>query len=77
MKKYKSNNKYLQCPEPPSCCESGQYALDECGCCMKCAKVTILAVRVIVRLLVRLKVHKANFKYERYLKLASQVDDLM
>ena len=44
---------------------------------MKCAKVTILAVRVIVRLLVRLKVHKANFKYERYLKLASQVDDLM
>ena len=41
MKKYKSNNRYSQCPEPPSCCESGQYALDECGCCLKCAKVNL------------------------------------
>jgi len=30
-----------KCPEPPSCCESGQYALDECGCCMKCAKAEL------------------------------------
>jgi len=30
-----------KCPEPPSCCESGYYALDECGCCMKCAKAEL------------------------------------
>ena len=33
------NHCNLQCPEPPACCESGQYAFDECGCCLKCAKV--------------------------------------
>jgi len=31
----------FKCPEPPTCCESGQYALDECGCCMKCAKAEL------------------------------------
>ena len=31
----------LQCPPPPSCCESGQYAYDECGCCLKCAKAEL------------------------------------
>ena len=30
-----------QCPAPPTCCESGQYALDECGCCLKCAKAEL------------------------------------
>merc|ERR1719411_1111127 len=29
------------CPPPPSCCESGQYAYDECGCCLKCAKAEL------------------------------------
>ena len=28
----------FQCPPPPHCCESGQYAKDECGCCLTCAK---------------------------------------
>ena len=31
----------LQCPAPPTCCESGQYAYDECGCCLKCAKAEL------------------------------------
>ena len=31
----------LQCPAPPSCCESGQYAYDECGCCLKCARAEL------------------------------------
>jgi hypothetical protein len=30
-----------KCPEAPSCCESGFYALDECGCCKKCAKAEL------------------------------------
>jgi len=29
------------CPSPPTCCESGQYAYDECGCCQKCAKAEL------------------------------------
>jgi len=29
------------CPAPPTCCESGQYAFDECGCCQKCAKAEL------------------------------------
>merc|ERR1719228_2198358 len=29
------------CPAPPTCCESGQYAYDECGCCQKCAKAEL------------------------------------
>lgn len=33
--------KNYKCPEPPTCCESGQYSLDECGCCMKCAKAEL------------------------------------
>ena len=28
----------FQCGDPPPCCESGQYAKDECGCCLTCAK---------------------------------------
>ena len=28
----------FQCPPPPHCCESGQYAKDQCGCCLTCAK---------------------------------------
>lgn len=28
----------FKCPPPPPCCESGQYAKDECGCCLTCAK---------------------------------------
>ena len=39
-----TNSLYLvlmQCPPPPSCCESGQYAYDECGCCLKCAKAEL------------------------------------
>jgi len=31
----------FKCPAPPTCCESGQYALDECGCCLKCAKAEL------------------------------------
>ena len=31
----------FQCPSAPSCCESGQYTLDECGCCQKCAKAEL------------------------------------
>jgi len=31
----------LQCPAPPTCCESGAYAYDECGCCQKCAKAEL------------------------------------
>lgn len=30
-----------KCPEAPSCCESGFYALDECGCCKKCARAEL------------------------------------
>jgi len=33
--------KNFKCPEPPTCCESGQYAFDECGCCLKCAKAEL------------------------------------
>ena len=29
------------CPPPPHCCESGQYAKDECGCCLTCAKAEL------------------------------------
>jgi len=31
----------FKCPSPPACCESGQYTLDECGCCQKCAKAEL------------------------------------
>jgi len=31
----------FKCPSPPSCCESGAYTLDECGCCQKCAKAEL------------------------------------
>jgi len=33
--------KNFKCPEPPTCCESGYYAFDECGCCLKCAKAEL------------------------------------
>lgn len=29
------------CPSSPTCCESGFYAYDECGCCLKCAKAEL------------------------------------
>ena len=31
---------FLQCliPQTPVCCPSGMYTLDECGCCLTCAK---------------------------------------
>ena len=41
-------NMLQQCPEPPTCCESGNYAFDECGCCLKCAKVSLLALSSII-----------------------------
>jgi len=31
----------FKCPAPPTCCESGQYTYDECGCCQKCAKAEL------------------------------------
>jgi len=31
----------FKCPPKPSCCESGAYTLDECGCCQKCAKAEL------------------------------------
>ena len=31
----------FQCPPPPTCCESGQFAKDECGCCLTCAKAEL------------------------------------
>ena len=32
---------HFQCPPPPRCCESGYYALDDCGCCLSCAKAEL------------------------------------
>jgi len=31
----------FKCPALPTCCESGYYAMDECGCCQKCAKAEL------------------------------------
>ena len=36
-----NNLMFPQCPAPPTCCESGQYTYDECGCCQKCAKAEL------------------------------------
>ena len=42
LPRYEVNESYpLQCPAPPPCCESGQYTLDECGCCPKCARAEL------------------------------------